>query len=84
MPEQDARMQGLNRTWFVPEPAQGAIAGSKMHAIYAVSWERAPGTVSYPLIWTENKTVPAYDVSEYYIEASRHADLIMPTARALQ
>ncbi len=68
-------MQGLNRTWFVPEPAQRAVAGSRMHAIYAVSWERAPGTVSYPLIWTKKETVPAFDVSDYYIEASRHADL---------
>ena len=41
-----------------------------MHAIYAVSWERREGTVEYPLIWTENKTVSAYDVSAYYIEAS--------------
>ena len=42
-----------------------------MHAIYAVSWERQRDSVKYPLIWTENKTVDAYDVSEYYIEASK-------------
>lgn len=70
-------VQGLNSTWFVPEPAQQALRGSRMHAIYAVSWERQRDSVKYPLIWTENKTVDAYDVSEYYIEASK---LIQPAA----
>lgn len=70
-------VQGLNSTWFVPEPAHQALRGSRMHAIYAVSWERQRDSVKYPLIWTENKTVDAYDVSEYYIEASK---LIQPAA----
>lgn len=54
-----------------------------MHAIYAVSWERMKETVQYPLIWTENKTVDAYDVSEYYIAASQQDKQIIALAHAL-
>ena len=76
-------VQGLNSTWFVPEPAQQALRGSKMHAVYAVSWERQRDSVKYPLIWTDNKTVDAYDVSGYYIEASRPLQPDFALARAL-
>ena len=54
-----------------------------MHAIYAVSWERQKDSVQYPLIWTERKTVDAYDVSGYYVEASRHLQPDIAIARAL-
>lgn len=56
-----------------------------MHAIYAVSWEKTKGTVEYPLTWTQNKTVHAYDVSEYYNKASQqlNLDLDLPVAWAL-
>lgn len=77
-------MQGLNSTWFVPEPAQKAVEGSRIHAIYAVSWEKTRETVEYPTVWAENKSVSAYDVSEYYIEASRQAGLDESIARALR
>ena len=76
-------VQGLNSTWFVPEPARRAEQGSRMHAIYAVSWENLGQTVPYPLIWTQNKTVRAYDVSEYYIAASQQAKQDTYLARAL-
>jgi len=78
-------LQGLNSTWFVPEPARKTLEGSKMHAIYAVSWEKTKGTVEYPLTWTQNKTVHAYDVSEYYNKASQqlNLDLDLPVAWAL-
>ncbi|CAL5223901.1 g6497 [Coccomyxa viridis] len=75
--------KGLNSTWFVPEPAKRAEEGSRMHAIYAVSWERRKGTVQYPLTWTENKTVAAHDVSRYYIAASEQAKQNVAVARAL-
>ena len=54
-----------------------------MHAVYAVSWERRKGTVQYPLTWTENKTIDAYDVSRYYIAASKQAKQDAAVARAL-
>ncbi len=76
-------MQGLNSTWFVPEPARRAEEGSIRHAIYAVSWEKRRGTVEYPLMWTENKTVDAYDVSEYYIAVSERVNQDAAVARAL-
>ena len=79
----DVHLQGLNSTWFVPEPAKRAEEGSRMHAIYAVSWERRKGTVQYPLTWTENKTVAAHDVSWYYIAASEQAKQNVAVARAL-
>lgn len=42
-----------------------------MNAIYAVSWAALDDVVEYPLIWdTDNKTVNAFDVTEYYLEAS--------------
>ena len=53
-----------------------------MHAIYAVSWEKSERTMPYPLIWTKNKTVQAYDVSEYYIAASQQAQQDTYVARA--
>ncbi len=65
-------MQGFNLTWFVPDPAQHSIAGSRMHAIYAISWADVEGTVQYPLIWDDdnNHTVSAFDVTEYYLQAA--------------
>ena len=54
-----------------------------MHAIYAVSWERQKDSVEYPLIWTENKAVDAYDVSGYYVEASRHLQPTLASAQTL-
>ena len=77
-------LQGLNSTWFVPEPARRALKGRKMRAIYAVSWEETKDTVEYPLIWTQNKTVHANDVSEYYKKASHqpNMDVDLPVARA--
>ena len=64
---------GFNRTWFVPEPAQHAVPGTAQHAIYAVSWADTPGGVQYPLMWRDNISVNAYDVSQYYLEASSQA-----------
>lgn len=64
--------EGFNRTWFVPEPAKHAIPGSRQHAIYAVSWHAIAQTVQYPLMWDDahNRSVNAYDVSDYYLQAS--------------
>jgi hypothetical protein len=61
---------GFNHTWFVPEPARHTVPGSARHAIYAVSW--AETGMRYPLMWdSDNSSVNAYDVSEYYLLASR-------------
>ena len=64
--------EGFNRSWFVPEPARHAIPGSRQHAIYAVSWKLTASTVQYPLMWDDanNRSVNAYDVSDYYLQES--------------
>jgi hypothetical protein len=68
-----ATKQGYNHTWFVPDPAQHSLPGSRLHAIYSVSWASLEGTVQYPLIWDDddNHTVNAFDVTEYYIHAAK-------------
>ena len=68
-----ATKQGFNHTWFVPDPAQHSLPGSRLHAIYSVSWASLEGTVQYPLIWDDddNHTVNAFDVTEYYIHAAK-------------
>jgi len=65
--EWDAR--GMNRTWFFPLPAKRSLPGSRLHAIYASTWVATPNTTTYPLVWNERWSQPAYDVTQSYLDA---------------
>ncbi|OWK40459.1 transglutaminase-like domain-containing protein [Fimbriiglobus ruber] len=60
----EADPKGLDRGWFVGDAAR-AKADVPEHAIYAASFKRT--AIHFPLIWaTENKTVPAENVTARY------------------
>ncbi|KIZ07847.1 transglutaminase domain protein [Monoraphidium neglectum] len=62
------RPEGLNRTWFFPQPAKSALPGSTMHAIYAASYQTTG--LTFPLAWApQDREVPAVDVTQGYIDA---------------
>ncbi|KAL6757256.1 hypothetical protein V8C86DRAFT_2629536 [Haematococcus lacustris] len=61
--------QGLNRTWFFPNPAKQQIPWDKYHAIYAASFAPTPGYVTYPLVWSPGWLQPGWDVTQAYLDA---------------
>lgn len=63
--------RGFNRTWFFPQPVKAQIPGSRMHAIYAVSYKPTANGRLYPLVWVDDSSdgVNAEDVTRYYLDA---------------
>jgi len=59
--------EGLNRSWFVPEPAAAQVEGSREHAIYAARYKPAKVNATwFPLAWSAYDGVPAEDVTRMY------------------
>lgn len=58
---------GLNHTWFYPEPAQHQVPHSRLHSIYATSWQpTADG--HFPLEWADDdRSVHGIDVTKHYL-----------------
>ena len=74
---------GLNQGWFLGQ-AGLADKNNPKHCIYASSWK--PTGVTFPLVWDrERKTrVPAYDVSDFYINLRNSRGMQNPDGVAVQ
>ncbi len=60
---------GLNHSWFFPQPAARQLPGGGLRAIWAAAYR--PNGGYFPLAWSLNDTtVPGFERTQVYIDAA--------------